>query len=548
MQMKKYIGNAKMAVLSLGLIASSLVIGTSCSDNDEVITGYNWNISGNKIVEIKPERSKFLRNPLQGWNIYTGIGSGLMDNFWEIYDNFESSVGNIKVSDYGTTLYIRGAWSDFNPEEGVYIWQDGVNTDPARRFRMLVEGAKERDLKLAFTFVVDSRDKHYDFTPKYVKDAGCSGYVTRTGSVDVWSPYPDDPIFQEKYAKFLQDFAAKYNDPDVTNYVSGFGLGMWGETHTLKYKAVDAETDSNKKKEVEREVKYKVFEWITDLMSQTFTKVPIFINYHRCILSSSGFDGANLEDAADLIDRAVKKGFSLRHDAFGMKQYYKDWERGIATTYRYTCPFIMEGGWVESSHGSSIKGDGYADYAEVRKGEFDEAKGANVNMMDFRFSNNPMTGETHSWFNSAYSLVEKFIAEGAYRLYPDKISVPENASLGSKITLVHRWSNLGWGYCPTNLPQWNQKYKVAFALLDKNTEKPIQVFVDQEPKLSDWVKGKPHTYSTEITLSGVTPGKYLWAVGLVDTTKDNNIGIYISARDEYLTADGWVKLSDVTIE
>ena len=543
MQMKNYMSKVKMTAMSLALITSTLFIGTSCSDKDDLdATGYSWNVAGNKIVNIKPERSKFLRNPLQGWNIYTGIGSGMMDNFWDIYDNFDSSEGKVKVSDYGTTLYIRGAWSDFNPEEGVYIWQDGVNTEPAKRFRMLVNGAKERNLKLAFTFVVDSRDKHYNFTPDYVREAGCKGYETTTGSVQVWSPYPDDPIFQEKYAKFLQDFAAKYNDPDLTNYVSGFGLGKWGETHTLKYWAVD-----NKEK-TEKETKYEVFEWITDLMAKTFTKVPIFINYHRCLLSSSSFDGANLDDTADLIDRAVKKGFSLRHDAFGMKQYYKDWERRIATTYRYQCPFIMEGGWVKSSHGSSIKGDGYADYAEVRKGEFDEGKGANVNMMDFRFSSSPQTGETHSWFNSAFKLVKEFIADGGYRLYPDKISLPENASSNGKVVLTHRWSNLGWGYCPTNLPQWNQKYKVAFALLDKTTEKSVKVFVDPNPEISDWVQGTPHTYKTELTLSDVTPGQYEWAVGIVDTTKDNAIGIIISARDEYQTEDGWVKLSDVTIK
>lgn len=452
MQMRNYMSKVKMTAMSLALITSTLFIGTSCSDKADLdATGYSWNVAGNKIVNIKPERSKFLRNPLQGWNIYTGIGSGMMDNFWDIYDNFDSSEGKVKVSDYGTTLYIRGAWSDFNPEEGVYIWQDGVNTEPAKRFRMLVNGAKERNLKLAFTFVVDSRDKHYNFTPDYVREAGCKGYVTTTGSVQVWSPYPDDPIFQEKYAKFLQDFAAKYNDPDLTNYVSGFGLGKWGETHTLKYWAVD-----NKEK-TEKETKYEVFEWITDLMAKTFTKVPIFINYHRCLLSSSSFDGANLDDTADLIDRAVKKGFSLRHDAFGMKQYYKDWERRIATTYRYQCPFIMEGGWVKSSHGSSIKGDGYADYAEVRKGEFDEGKGANVNMMDFRFSSSPQTGETHSWFNSAFKLVKEFIADGGYRLYPDKISLPENASSNGKVVLTHRWSNLGWGYCPTNLSTMESK-------------------------------------------------------------------------------------------
>ena len=42
---------------------------------------------------------------------------------------------------------------------------------------------------------VDSRDKHYNFTPNFVKEAGAKGYETQTGSVKVWSPYPDDPIF-----------------------------------------------------------------------------------------------------------------------------------------------------------------------------------------------------------------------------------------------------------------------------------------------------------------------------------------------------------------
>ena len=66
-----------------------------------------------------------------------------------------------------------------------------------------------------------------------------------------------------------------------------------------------------------------------------------------------------------------------------MKSYYKNWERGIATKYRYLTPFVMEGGWVESSHGGSIKGDGYANFAEVRQGEYNEGKGANVNMMGY---------------------------------------------------------------------------------------------------------------------------------------------------------------------
>lgn len=529
---------ARLAALSAALMASLLVVGTSCSDDggEGRSGGYSWDIPGNKVVSIKPERHKLLRNPLQGWNIYAGLGDGMIGDFWQQYDRFEAAEGPVRVADFGTTLYIRGAWSDFNPAEGVYVWQDGVDTKPAKRFRMLVEGARERNLKLAFTFVVDSRDKHYDFTPAYVRQAGAAGYTTTTGSVQVWSPYPDDPVFQQKYGRFLKDFAAKFNDPDVTAYVSGFGLGKWGETHSLVYS-----TGDEKPKEA-------VFTWITDLMAGLFTRVPLFINYHRCLLSTKEFSGASTAEAEDLIQRAVDKGFSLRHDAFGMKSYYTTWERGIAGRYFGIRPIIEEGGWVETSHGGSIAGDGYANYSEVRRGEFDEGRAAHVNMMDLRYSSNLKTGETHSWFNSAFGLVNDFIAEGGYRLYPDRVSVPVSASTGSTVRVTHRWSNLAWGYCPNNIPQWNYKYKVAFALLDKSTGKPVFTSVDTAPKISDWLRGRHSTYTADIRLAGVAPGRYEWAIGIVDTSKGSGaIGLQVSVRDEFLTADGWVRLSDVNI-
>ena len=81
-------------------------------------------------------------------------------------------------------------------------------------------------------------------------------------------------------------------------------------------------------------------------MSRLFTKVPIMINYHRCLLSGKEFSDTDTDVAADMVKRAVAKGFCLRHDAFGMKQYYKDWERGISTTYHGIVPITMEGGWV----------------------------------------------------------------------------------------------------------------------------------------------------------------------------------------------------------
>ena len=102
------------------------VIGASCSDDDApAVETNNWDAEGNEIINIKPERYKMLRNPFTGWVMYAGLGDGLADSFWEDYDNFTSSVGKVKVSDYSNVLFIRAAWSYFNPEEGKYIWNEG---------------------------------------------------------------------------------------------------------------------------------------------------------------------------------------------------------------------------------------------------------------------------------------------------------------------------------------------------------------------------------------------------------------------------------------
>lgn len=68
-------------------------------------------------------------------------------------------------------LYIRAPWSLLEPTEGCYAWENDPN------FIALVEGARSREIKLAFRVYVDSTDSYTQATPDWVRQAGARGYT-----------------------------------------------------------------------------------------------------------------------------------------------------------------------------------------------------------------------------------------------------------------------------------------------------------------------------------------------------------------------------------
>ena len=526
---------------------------------------------GNVEVSFKANRTGFIPNPLSGWVIYVPLIDDV-DRFWREYENFQSSEGTVNVFDYGNVIYLRGSWTDFNPEEGVYIWQDGIDEDKyplARSLRLFEEGAKERGLKLAFTLKCDSRDANANCTPDFVKEKMDAAYGTEAGGTEddpasgkgyfnftlgsvprhYWSPYPDDPIFQEEYAKFINALAAEYDDPEKTAFISGLGMGKWGEYHTCIYSTGD-ETP-----------KIPVFNWVTDTYINAFRKTPCFTNYHKMVGTIVG-EGSGSPDSEGMLTSAIEKGFCMRHDAFGMRAEsfgYATWEKKFIANWTYKVPVAGEGGWIVTQGGYDENGKPknyltqYDGPRELRQGEYDDMHGAYVNMMDLRYDASYTQGETWSWFNDAFDLVEKFVDEDCYRIYPDRVTVPTRISNGNTCTIQHRWLNLGHAYCPTNIKPYQDRFKVAFAIMDTDTGKIIgkNIFFDGNAHPHDWISGRS-SYELEIVPEGVSVGAYDLCVGIVDLALgdpdngDYRIGIRIAAKGEY-TEDGWLKLGEVTV-
>ena len=483
---------------------------------------------------------RVLDNPLCGWVMYLGKDwdRAQDENFWEKhgYDSMPADSGrlSVKVSDYASVAYLRTSWSSMEPEEGKYFWKD-----PGSRLSRLLESVRERGMKLAFRIVVDGRDQGAN-TPDFVFDAGAEYYVQNPKLPEQKTPFPQDPVFRKYYEKFIEAFAAEFNDPDKTAFIDGYGLGKWGEGHNVAYEPGNVESDST------AYWKENTMEWITDLYSRTFTKVPLVINYHRHI-GAPVSEGRHAEpDSEYLLEIAIKHGYGLRADSFGMNNQdwgYNDWERSFVKKWAYKVPIIMEGGWIVEQHPWWQDPAGYKTPKDVRIGEFMASEEARVNMMDLRAGK-----ETASWFYDAFDYIKRFIAEGGYRLYPVAVSAPEEIVNGEQVSIAHAWANAGWGYCPNNIPQWNNKYKVAFALFDAQGN-VVAKFVDRGSEPSEWLKGHVSEYNFTFVPENIPAGKYTLAAGIVDTSKEGNpAGIELALDESFLTDDGWAVIGKITVK
>lgn len=523
------------SILSVLFLSAAVTMSACGSDDPE--PGSNdggdggTSVPGNTDIELTANTTDVLHNPLNGWVMYV---SGSADpDYFDTQFNLSELGKSVYVRDYASACYIRTGWKSLNPADGKYAWDD-----PSNSIYKLVKRAEELGLPIAFRVVVDGRDQREN-TPQFVFDAGAEYWLENDRYPDRKTPLAMDPIWRQYYEKFVKAFAQRFNNPATTAFIDGYGLGKWGEGHNVCYEQDNAVSDKTV------EYKANTMEWITRLYADNFTRVPLVINYHRQLGHPVSSGKTAQPDSESLLGIAIRNGYCLRSDAFGMNNAewgYADWEKAIARTWSYKLPILMEGGYIVSSHSYWNDGAGYRkDHPEdVRQGEYDSSKEAHVNMMDFRVGD-----ETASWFKTSFNLVKQFCIEGGYRLYPDKVSLPTAMKQGGKAVIGHRWRNIGWGYFPNNIKQWNYKYKVAFALLDSNNE-PVQIFTDTECEPSDWHSGTPYPYSFDITPS-VKAGSYTWGVAIIDTTDDNKPAIQL-AVSRTVTPSGWVRLGDVKVQ
>lgn len=110
-------------------------------------------------AQIKEDTMSILKNPAMGWALYIDTVGGRIDIgdyipeaefYWESVEN---------AVPYVSHLYLRVAWAELEPQKGRYAWVYDSN------FKKLIQGARDRGIKLCFSIYYLSKDAAVQATP-----------------------------------------------------------------------------------------------------------------------------------------------------------------------------------------------------------------------------------------------------------------------------------------------------------------------------------------------------------------------------------------------
>lgn len=457
--------------------------------------------------------TSLVRNPLSGWTIYDDANGEVSDAvaYWSKQD--------MVARRFSSIFYFRVRWSALEPQEGQYAWNHDEN------IKALLQGALDRGLKLAFCVYVDGQDNIENATPDFVREAGAQGYASHRlwDPEDVynnWTPYADDPVFQEKFANFIAAFAEEYDVPDRVDYVDAFNLGWWGEGHHIQY------TDPKHKA--------SVFQWITNLYGNSFKNVILVTNF-------------GTEMGVDLEKRfAVNQhGYAIRRNGLA-STWFRQTEIDQILNFFSGIPFIAEGCYWGSYDDSyqpwsedPLYKEVFNSWEDYYQQLYNDAIQSHANTLDLR---NPT--ESRGWTQRALSLVKNFVSYGGYRFSPTSIKYPSTVHSGELLKIEHVWKNSGVGKCPNDNVRWNYKYKVSFALMNEGNI--VLQYVDDATDPSKWINGQDTEYVSEFKAE-LSQGEYDLFVCVADTSKDGNPpGLNLAIKKGEFT-DGWLYVGNLTI-
>ena len=254
----------------------------SCSVNQEFTPKKSDLV--NKWDTIRP-----LANPDKGWYHHildNGVGKYLIQD--------EDDLVNFPGLDH---FYIRMAWAFLEPEEGKFDWS--YIDDIVEKYVPMGYGVSFRisckETGPAPTSVPNEVNGTRFATPYWVSQAGAKGIEHPEYGSASWTPVWNDPVFLDKLDNFHKAFAEKFDGKPWVRYIDAGSIGEWGEGHTHFSTRIPPTVE---------EVKTHM-----NLHLKHYRNTQLIANDD--LLAS----GKSANDQQELLNYALKNGFSLRDDS-----------------------------------------------------------------------------------------------------------------------------------------------------------------------------------------------------------------------------------------
>ena len=170
-----------------------------------------------------------LTNPHKGFTVPTEAA-------WTFDPGFEYGPhGSLNNGAWNLVTYGSGyqQWNKLNPAKGVYDWSGLEELLDALAAHNM--GYALRVFPYSPSFIRDDStpEENYDWTPKYVYEAGAKKITARykennaNAAVPVW----DDSVYLHYAKEFATALAAKYDGDPRIEYIDVRSFGEWGEWH-----------------------------------------------------------------------------------------------------------------------------------------------------------------------------------------------------------------------------------------------------------------------------------------------------------------------------
>lgn len=341
-------------------------------------------------------------------------------------------------------------------------------------------------------------------------------YITDvTPTQQYWTPYEDDPVFRQKFEAFMDAFAAEFDDPDTTDFVDISGLGWWGEMHHLNLKT---------------ETEVQAAEWLTNVFTSRFDNVLL-----------NSLEGGYLIDWAD--QKAINGVTAgIRRCSFASPEYMTQLDKDkLKAVWAQGVPVFAESNFQNYATWTTTWSPFYPNVGSLLRQTIMDAMETHANTLDMR-----RIDDARTWAVSFPGLVDHFTKYGGYRLVLNSVEVPQSIQSGQPFLINQKWKNTGVGLFPNKRPNWDHKYKVAYALLDKTTGAIVSRHVVNGVEAGDWIRGPLYSYTTQLTFTGANAGMYDLGVAIVDTTDNNKPSIQLAIQSPK-TVGGWYKIGEMQV-